>query len=282
MTTNTQKLELSADTVLVKLYGGVTGITRRTNREDEHRDGKAVETTREVTTRQADAAEATRAKKLLNQLRSTVDKYCTSIINLTVASAHDLPRLRAEVAPIQAEIDTHNRTARFHKIDRALIMAPIALHADAAALTEVCRQICDELKTARAFFDLEILATVANTPEPLKAWLVSVDNWITRTAGLGSLFPTVTGQCIGEGIASVKELRVKVAKLTRANENAGQSPESALRGAIQTVTSVDGALGLLDSAIGLTAITDSEAKADSDALRTEGGGVDLPASAEVH
>lgn len=273
----TQKLELSADTVLVKLFGSVSGITRRTNKEDEHRDGRAVETTREVTTRQADEGEATKAKKLLNQLRATVDKYCSTVINITVTTAAQLPAMRAEIAPIQAQIETHNAAAKHHFIDRALIMAPIALRADPAALTEVCRQISDELKAAWAFFEPEAYADKA-----LSDWQGPVDNWLKRTKGLGSLFPTVTGQCIGDAIESVRDLRKRVGDLARAGEKAGQTPESALKSALTTITSIDGALGLLDSAIGLTAITrigltaitSTEAKAASDTLRAEGGGID--------
>ncbi len=274
-----QKLELSADTVLVKLYGGVTGITRRTNKEDEQREGKAVLTTREVTTRQADAAEAERARKLLNQLRSTVDKYTTTVLNLTVTTTDKLAAMRAEIAPIQGEIDTHNRGAKHHTIDRSLICAPISLKADPAAIVEVCRQVSDELKVARGFFNVEahgiLGADVATSDVTLDSWLPPVDNWIKRTKGLGSLFPTVTGQVIGEAIDSVRDLRKKVADSCRAFAKAGQGDESALRSALQAVNGVEGALGLLDTAIGLTAVVDSDAKQASEAARAEGAAVEV-------
>lgn len=279
-----QKIELSSDTVLVKLHGGVTGITRRTLDEKEHRDGKAVETQRTAITRQADAVEAERAKKLLNQLRATVDKHCTTALGLTLTNVSQLAALRAEIAPIQAEIDTHNTSARYHSIDRSLVCAPIGLRADPAALAEVCRQIADELKVAKAFFEIAPLHPVLGTDAPanipgnattLAVWLKPVDNWRTRTRGLDKLFPTITGQMIGEALQSVADLRTKVADLARAAEKAGQSPESALRTALQTVTAAPGALGLVENAIGFTAVTDAEAKATSDAARAEGNTIEV-------
>jgi hypothetical protein len=272
-----EKLELAADTVLVKLYGGVTGVTRRAEDKGTTHDGRAVETKNLVTTRQADAQEATKAKKLLSQLRATVDKYCTSVLNLTVASAGELPTMRKEIAPIQKQIDDHNRAARFHKIDRALIMAPIMLKADPAALTEVCRQICDELKTARAFF--EVTEADPNKPNHLNVsvptladWLTPVNNWIARTKGPRGALPDCDRR--SRRWHQGKELATG-SPSPRANVEAGQSDESALRGALQTVTGVEGAMGLLDSAIGLTAITDSDAKAASDAARAEGASVGI-------
>lgn len=272
-------LELSADTILVKLYAGVTGITRRTDDEKERTDGRATETERKVTTRLNDAQEATRAKKLLNQLRAVVDKHCTTVINISVAPARSVAALRVEIAPVQAEIDEHNRTARFHKVDRALVCVPISLKADPAAITEVCRQIADELKVARGFFDTANYAAngdaLAGSAPTLAAWLPPVNNWIGRTRGLETLFPTITGQMIGEALQSVKDLRQKVADSCRAFEKAGQSPESALRSALGAVVAVPGALGLIENAIGFTAITDAEAKETSDAARAEGNTIEV-------
>jgi hypothetical protein len=274
-----QKITLSANNVLVKVTGGVTGVTRRAEDKGTTQQGTAVETKNLITTRQADAQEAERARKLLNKLRSTADSYCTSVLNLTLTTIDQLPALRAEMAPIQKQIDAHNASARYHKVDRAFICAPIALNADPAALTEVCRQIADELKTARALFDLEAgLASVANASEPLAAWLRPLDNWITRTKGLSALFPTVVGAAIGEGIESVKVLRCRVADSCRAFTKAGRAEDNALREALKTVGENPEAFGLLDSAIGLTTITDSDAKAESDALRAEGASVGV----EVH
>lgn len=269
-----EKLTLSANNVLVKLTGGVTGVTRRAEDKGTTQQGTAVETKNLITTHQADASEAERARKLLNKLRSVVDSYCFGMLNLTLTTIDQLPALRAEVGPIQKQIDAHNASARYHRVDRALIMAPIALNVDPAALTEVCRGIADELKVARTMFDLEVaLASVANASEPLAAWLKPLDNWINRTKGLASFFPTVVGAAIGDGIDSVKVLRSRVADSTRAFTKAGRAEDNALREALKTVAENPEAFGLLDSAIGLTTITDSDAKAESDALHAEGGSV---------
>lgn len=274
MSTNT--ISLSANNVLVKLTGGVTGVTRRAEDKGTTQQGTAVETKNLITTRQADAVEAERARKLLNKLRSTVDSYCFGLLNLTLTTVDQLPALRAEIAPIQKQIDAHNAAARYHRVDRSLIMAPIALNADPAALTEVCRGIAEELKAARAMFELEsALASVANASEPLAAWLKPLDNWISRTKGLASFFPTVVGAAIGDGIDSVKVLRSKVADSTRAFVKAGRDEANSLREALKTVSENAEAFGLLDSAIGLTTITDSDAKAASDALAAEGGSVEV-------
>lgn len=286
MTTDT-KLELSSDTILVKLYGGVTGVTRRTDDEKTTHLGVAVETQRTVTTRQADAQEAERAKKLLNKLRTVVDSYCTSILNLTVTTAGQLGALRAEVAPVQAQIDTHNRGARYHKIDRALICAPIGLKADPAALAAVCGQIADELRAARAFFELvpadpstagfgeALPPALPGGADSLARWLTPVDNWRQRTAGLDKLFPTITGQMIGEALESVATLRSKVANVARAFEKAGQSPESALRSALQSVTAEPGALGYIDNALGFVVVTDSQAKEAAEEAAAEGNSIEV-------
>lgn len=263
----TAKLQLSADTVLVKLYGSVTGVTRRAEDKGTTQDGQAVETRNLVTTRQADASEAERARKLLHKLRAIVDSYTTTVLNLSIARASALPALREEVGPVQEQIEGHNRAARFHRVDRALIMVPVSLQADPAAITEVCRQICDELKTARSFFN------AAQSPASLDEWLAPVDNWRTRTRGLGGMFPTVTGQVIGEAIQSVSDLRAKVANLARAKVKAGRADDSALREALREVAEDPGALGLIDSAVGLTAIVDTDSKEASDAIRAESAGV---------
>ena len=110
------------------------------------------------------------------------------------------------------------------------------------------------------------MKSVASAPHALKAWLVGVDNWRTRTKGLDKLFPTITGAMIGEALQSVTDLRTAVADQARAFEKTGQSPESALRSALQQVTAVPGALGLIDNAIGFVAITDSDAKVEAEAL----------------
>jgi len=268
MTTDTQKLSLAANSVLVRLFVSVTGITRRTDDEKERVDGKALEVERTTTTRVNDPAEAGNAKKLANQLRAIADKHTASILGMSLTTAEKIPALRAEIDPVREAIRAHNASARFHRIDSALILAPIGLNADRETLTEVLRQVTDELKVAKAFFE--------TTPAPdavLKSWLVPLDNWRDRTKNLGNLFPNITGQCIAEALESVDDLRSKVAVAARSAEKVGHSPESALRNALQTVLSVGGALGLLDTAIGLTTVTDSEAKEQNDAAR---------AGAEVH
>ncbi len=264
-------LKLSADTIVVRLHGGVTGITRRTTDPEEHRDGAAVVTTREVTTRQADEAEATRAKKLLNALRSLVDKHTTTCVGFVLTNSASLKAMRAEIAQTQSEIQTHNETARYHFVDYSLICAPISLQADPAAITEVCRQIADELKVARKFFD----ALPADSTEVLASWQTPVKNWLARTSGLDKLFPTITGQMIGEALQSVKDLRERVADSCKAFLKAGHSDESALRSAILAVTSVPGALGLIDNAIGFVAVTDADAKAANDEAREAGTSVEV-------
>lgn len=274
-----EKLELSADTILVKLYGGVTGVTRRAEDKGRTVDGRAVETQNLITTRQADAQEAEKAKKLLAKLRAIVDSYCSTVININVTSADQLPKLRAEVTPVQEQIDAHNATARYHKVDRALICVPISLRADPIAIAEVCRQIGDELKVALAFFTLEERTegppAIHGGADCAATWKAPVDNWLVRTKNLGRLFPTLTGQMITEAIESVRDLRKKVVDLAKASEKAGQLPESALRTAIETVIAVPGATGLIENAIGFTAITDSEAKAENEAVRAEGASVEI-------
>lgn len=281
-----QKIELSADTVLVKLYGGVTGVTRSAIDKGTKHDGRAVETTNLVTTRQADAVEAEKARKLLSKLRAIVDSYTTTVLNLTIANTGDLAALRAEVEPVQAQIEAHNAAAKFHRIDRALIMAPISLKADPAALTEICRQISDELKVARGFFQPTFAANgdaLSGQAATLAAWKVPVDNWMKRTKGLGALFPTITGQVITDAIDSVKVLRGRVVDGTKAFEKTGNSETTAFRKALTDVSTVDGALGLLDTAIGLTVITDGDAKAASDAARAEGNEITATLQAgEMH
>jgi len=263
MSLSTEKLSLAANSVLVRLFVSVTGITRRTDDEKERVDGKALEVERTTTTRVNDPAEAGAAKKLANQLRAIADKHTASVLGMSLTTAEKIPALRAEIDPVREAIRAHNASARFHRIDSALILAPIGLNADRETLTEVLRQVTDELKVAKAFFDAATLSPDA----VLKSWLVPLDNWRDRTKNLGNLFPNITGQCIAEALESVDDLRSKVAVAARSAEKVGHSPESALRNALQTVLSVGGALGLLDTAIGLTTVTDSEAKEQNDAAR---------------
>lgn len=262
-------LEISADTILVKLYAGVTGISRRTDEEKEHREGQTVETQRRTTTLLTNEAEATQAKKLLNVLRAIVAKYTTTVLNLSITTASQLAELHAELAPTQEAIEKHNATAHYHYVDRALVCAPINLRVDTAALTEVCRQISGELKAARAFFD------GPPTTCDLKTWNVPVSNWLVRTKGLDTLFPTITGEMIKGALESVRELKKRVGDSCRAFEKAGQSPESALRSALGAVLAVPEALGLLDNAIGFTAIIDADAREASDATRSEGNTLEV-------
>lgn len=264
-------LEISADTILVKLYAGVTGISRRTDEEKEHRAGQTVETQRRVTTIVDNEAEATQAKKLLNVLRAIVAKHTTTVLNLSITTSGQLAAMRTELAPTQEAIEKHNATAQSHFVDRALVCAPINLRVDTAALTEVCRQISGELKAARAFFDLGLVSPDAD----LKAWKVPVSNWLVRTKGLDTLFPTVTGEMIKGALESVRELYKRVGDSCRAFEKAGQSPESALRSALGAVVAVPEALGLIDNAIGFTAITDSSALEASNATRSEGNSLEV-------
>lgn len=259
----TQKLELSNDTVLVRLSGGVTGITRRTTKPEETRDGKAVTTTREVTTRQADEAEATHAKKLLGALRSLVDKSTTTCVGMVITNSTKLRTMREEIAPIRAQIEAHNAGARYHYIDYSLICAPIALQVDPAALAEVCRQISDELKIARAFFS----PLKADSIDTLDSWNPAVKNWVQRTRGLDTLFPTLTGEMIGQALQCVKDLREKVGDLTRAKVKLSKGPEAALREALADLAADPANVGLIDNAIGFVAITDNDAKAQNEAVR---------------
>lgn len=267
------KISLSSDTVLIRLHGGVTGITRRATAAEEERDGKAVTTTREITTRQADEVEATRAKKLLNALRSLVDKNTTTCVGMVITNTAGLKLMREEIAPIRAQIAAHNDVAKYHHVDYSFIAAPISLSADPAALAEVCRQIADELKVALAFFTPAPLPS--DSDGTLEEWNVPVKNWIARTKGLDKLFPTITGQMIGEALQSVRDLREKVAASCKAFGKAGQSDESALRSALQAVAAVPGSLGLIENAIGFVTITDGDAKAANDEQRAEGAGAEI-------
>lgn len=257
-----EKIELDANSVLVRCFISVTGISRSKLREEEEREGTALATTRETVTKIADTKEAEQAQKIANLLRTTVDRFVVNVLGLSLATASKLPELRAALAPVFADIEKHNATARYHKIDKALICAPIALNADRATITEVLRQISDELKTGRKFFDAEQPADAT-----FKTWSTPLDNWRARTKGLDQLFPNVLGDCLRDALTSVTDLRKKVADLTRANAKVGQSDESAFKSALTTVVNVPGALGLIDSALGLTVITDVDAKAESDAAR---------------
>lgn len=272
-------ITVSAETILIKLCAGVTGITRRTDDEKERQDGRAIEVERTTTTRVNDPVEAGAAKKLLNQLRAVVQKHTTSILNLSLTNPEGLTLLRAEAEPIQHDIDSHNAAARFHKVDRALLCAPINLKVDSAAITEINRQIGEELRTARAFFDVEALPLPfdANAVE-FKTWLNTLDNWLGRTKGLDKLFPTVTGEMIKQALESVRDLRCKVAESARDQIKTGALPAGALRGALQAVITDDSVLGLIDNAIGFVAITDSAARVANDNARDAGNHVSL----EVH
>lgn len=226
-------IQVNSDTVLVKLRGTVTGVTRKSVELRDERLGDTRETERNLTVTKHDEAECEKAQGFLNQLRAAVDKYTVNVENLSLSNRAKIEALKLEVAPVLEDIERHNAGAQHHRVDATLLMLPIEIQTDPAAVHAVLTQIVSELDRAKE------LAKFGDVH--------GLNNWLKRSKNLGALVPAVTAAVVDDAIEEVRAIKSMLADEIRTAMKAGDSEETARgqAGALAKFVAIDTAIGMV-------------------------------------
>src|SRR5271155_698791 len=130
-------IQVNSETVLVKLRGTVTGVTRKSVELRDERTGDQREVEHNLTVTKANEAECETAQGYLNQLRAAVDKHTVNVENLSLSNRAKIEALKLEVAPILEAIEVHNKKAQHHRVDATMLMLPIEIQTDPTAVRVV-------------------------------------------------------------------------------------------------------------------------------------------------
>lgn len=231
-------IELEVGAHLLKVNGRITGKDRKVTLVDSHDDGTAVESERRIEEKIHDKVEWKEANSLLNHLRSQCKRFGVNVEPIGfLADAIRAGEFREAVAEALAQIRTHNRTARYHRV-----VGPLVRQAEPVVL---CAPIGTALNAAMAH---QLYDTVEASLQELKALVFAgavapgaggIPYWIQRNRSLPGLMPSIIASAVADAVNDAPRL---LKELREAKEN---NADLSVVGPTLDVSLIDTALALV-------------------------------------
>lgn len=226
-------IELEGGAHLLAIEGRVTGKEREVTvlREDTQNNERDAE--KLVKEHVPDVSEYSAADSLLNKLRSVLKKYAVRVAPLGFITNPERALLfQKEASDVLAEIEHHNRYARFHRVigesarSRVpdVLCEPIGSAITAAMAERCCLRVQGELETLK-------LAVLAGDVKTIAAWNV-------RCKNLAGLMPAFIANAVQDAVNDAKRI------VDELRDGIKAGADGASLGATMDVSLIDTALAL--------------------------------------